>query len=65
MGSARRLIPAIPAGLPRMMTLDLTSKARSVLRCVLRISTNMECYWDQAFVALPRLEVIAVQDHRR
>jgi len=40
-----------PAGLPRMTTLDLTGKL-SGPRCVLRIHTNMECYWDQAFMAL-------------
>ena len=40
-----------PAGLPRMMTLDLTGKLGGT-RCVLRIRTNMECYYDQAFVAV-------------
>jgi tetratricopeptide (TPR) repeat protein len=40
-----------PAGLPRMMTVDLTGKL-SGERCVLRIKTNMECYYDQAFIAV-------------
>ena len=40
-----------PAGLPRMTTLDLTGKL-SGNRCVLRIKTNMECYYDQAFIAV-------------
>ena len=40
-----------PAGLPRMMTLDLTGKLTGP-RCVLRIKTNMECYYDQAFIAV-------------
>ncbi len=40
-----------PAGLPRLMTLDLTGKLGGP-RCVLRIKTNMECYYDQAFVAV-------------
>ncbi|MDR3620260.1 MAG: FG-GAP-like repeat-containing protein [Paludisphaera borealis] len=40
-----------PAGLPRMTTLDLTGKLGGG-RCVLRIRTNMECYYDQAFVAV-------------
>jgi tetratricopeptide (TPR) repeat protein len=40
-----------PAGLPRMTTLDLTGKLGGP-RCVLRLRTNMECYWDQAFIAL-------------
>jgi tetratricopeptide (TPR) repeat protein len=44
--------PGYPAGLPRMMTVDLTGKVAGP-RCVLRLSTNMECYWDQAFVAVP------------
>ncbi len=44
--------PGYPAGLPRMMTVDLTGKVGGS-RCVLRLTTNMECYWDQAFVAVP------------
>lgn len=40
-----------PAGLPRTTTLDLTGKLTGP-RCVLRLRTNMECYWDQAFVAV-------------
>ncbi len=43
--------PGYPAGLPRMMTVDLTGKVAGP-RCVLRLRTNMECYWDQAFVAV-------------
>ncbi len=40
-----------PAGLPRMMTVELDPRAIGP-RSVLRISTNMECYWDRAFVAV-------------
>ena len=40
-----------PAGMPRLMTLDLTGKLAGP-HCVLRIKTNMECYYDQAFVAV-------------
>ena len=40
-----------PAGLPRLTTLDLTGKLGGP-RCVLRIKTNMECYYDQAFIAV-------------
>ena len=40
-----------PAGLPRLTTLDLTGKLTGG-RCVLRIRTNMECYYDQAFIAV-------------
>ncbi len=40
-----------PAGLPRLMTLDLTGKLAGP-SCVLRIKTNMECYYDQAFLAV-------------
>jgi hypothetical protein len=40
-----------PAGLPRLMTLDLTGKLVGP-RCVLRIRTNMECYYDEAFLAV-------------
>ncbi|HKI18091.1 MAG TPA: cytochrome c biogenesis factor, partial [Isosphaeraceae bacterium] len=40
-----------PAGMPRLMTLDLTGKLAG-RRCVLRIKTNMECYYDQATIAV-------------
>ena len=40
-----------PAGLPRLTTLELTGKLTGG-RCVLRIRTNMECYYDQAFIAV-------------
>jgi tetratricopeptide (TPR) repeat protein len=40
-----------PAGLPRLTTLDLTGKLTGAT-CVLRIRTNMECYYDQAFIAV-------------
>ena len=40
-----------PAGLPRITTLDLTGKLNGP-RCVLRLRTNMECYWDQASLIL-------------
>ncbi|RUL89024.1 FG-GAP-like repeat-containing protein [Tautonia sociabilis] len=43
--------PGYPAGLPRMTTLDLTGKLTGP-RCVLRLRTTMECYWDQAFIAV-------------
>jgi len=40
-----------PAGMPRLMTLDMTGKLAGP-HCVLRIKTNMECYYDQAFIAV-------------
>ena len=40
-----------PAGMPRLMTLDLTGKLTGP-HCILRIKTNMECYYDQAFIAV-------------
>jgi hypothetical protein len=39
-----------PAGLPRMITMDLTGKATGP-HCVLRLRTNMMVFWDQIFVA--------------
>ncbi|WP_435019235.1 FG-GAP-like repeat-containing protein [Tundrisphaera sp. TA3] len=45
--------PGYPAGLPRRMSVDLTGKVAGP-SCVLRLSTNMECYWDEAFVAVGR-----------
>ncbi len=39
-----------PAGLPRMMLLDVTGKLIGP-RCRLRLRTNMQIYWDQAFIA--------------
>jgi tetratricopeptide (TPR) repeat protein len=51
-----------PAGLPRMMTLELTGQL-SGPRCVLRLRTNLEVFWDQIFVA-PLLEGKAVGEVR-
>jgi hypothetical protein len=45
-----------PAGLPRMMTLDVTGKLGGP-GCVLRLRTNLQIYWDQIFVA-PLLEAL-------
>jgi hypothetical protein len=39
-----------PAGLTRLTTRDVTGKLTGT-RCVIRLRTNLECYWDQAFVA--------------
>jgi len=39
-----------PAGMPRMMLVDVTGKL-SGPRCRLRLRTNMHICWDQAFVA--------------
>jgi hypothetical protein len=39
-----------PAGLPRMMLLDVTGKLGGP-RCRLRLRTNLQVFWDQAFVA--------------
>jgi hypothetical protein len=39
-----------PAGLPRMMLLDVTGKLSGPC-CRLRLRTNLQIYWDQAFVA--------------
>jgi tetratricopeptide (TPR) repeat protein len=46
--------PGFPAGLPRVITCDLTGKLGGE-RCALRLRTNMCIYWDQIFVA-PLLE---------
>jgi len=43
--------PGYPAGLPRMTTLELTP-AQIGAQGVIRLRTNMECYWDQAFLAV-------------
>jgi hypothetical protein len=54
-----------PAGLPRMMTVDVTGMLTGS-RCVIRLRSNMEVYWDQIFVA-PLVEVIragSVSDRR-
>jgi hypothetical protein len=39
-----------PAGLPRMMTLDVTGKLAGPT-CKVRLRTNMQVFWDQIFVA--------------
>ena len=40
-----------PAGLPRVMTREVTGLLRPAKRCVLRIRTNMQVYWDQVYLA--------------
>jgi tetratricopeptide (TPR) repeat protein len=50
---------SFPAGLPRMMTLELTGLLGSP-RCVIRLRTNMEVYWDQIYAA-PLVETVAVE----
>jgi hypothetical protein len=40
-----------PAGLPRMMLREVTGQV-SGPRCRLRLRTNMQIYWDQAFIAV-------------
>ncbi len=40
-----------PSGLPKLSTLELTGKLDGP-NCVVRLRTNLECYWDQAFVAV-------------
>jgi tetratricopeptide (TPR) repeat protein len=53
-----------PAGLPRMMTVDVTGKLGGP-HCLLRLRTNTQIYWDQIFVA-PLAERIpaAATNHR-
>src|SRR5262249_49909737 len=63
--SGQPIEAGFPAGLPRMMTLEVTGlvgkHSRAPLcgpRCVLRLRTNMEVYWDQAFLA-PLAEIVS------
>ena len=44
--------PGYPAGLPRLTTLDLTGKLPADGPVKLRLKTNMECYYDEAFLAV-------------
>ncbi len=50
--------PGHPAGLTRTMTIDLAGKRLARPGCVLRLKTNMECYWDRAFVAIRNPEAL-------
>jgi hypothetical protein len=50
-----------PAGLPRMMTLDVTGKLGGP-SCTVRLRTNMQVFWDQVFVA-PLLERVEAAPH--
>jgi tetratricopeptide (TPR) repeat protein len=43
--------PGCPSGLPKLSTLELTGKLDGP-NCVIRLRTDLECYWDQAFVAI-------------
>ncbi len=45
-----------PAGLPRLMTLDVTGRFGGP-RCEVRLRTNLHVFWDQVFVA-PVLETV-------
>jgi tetratricopeptide (TPR) repeat protein len=40
----------LPAGLPRMMTLDVTGRLAGPA-CRIRLRTNMTIYWDQIYIA--------------
>lgn len=44
--------PGYPAGLPRLTTLDLTGKLPRDRPLKLRLRTNMECCYDEAFLAV-------------
>ncbi len=50
-----------PAGMPRMMLVDVTGKLTGP-RCRLRLRTNMHICWDQAFVAADCRVVSPVAD---
>jgi cytochrome c-type biogenesis protein CcmH/NrfG len=54
---------SFPAGLPRMMTYDLTGLVAGP-SCKLRIRTNMHIYWDQIFIAPITERVSNPQDER-
>ena len=42
--------PGFPAGLPRMITVDVSGKLCGP-NCVLRLRTNLHVYWDQVFAS--------------
>jgi hypothetical protein len=50
-----------PAGLPRVMTFEVTGKLCGP-RCIVRLRTNMQVYWDQIFVARLAHSIPAKQD---
>jgi tetratricopeptide (TPR) repeat protein len=66
-GTWKELIadPGYPAGLPRLTTLELTGKIPLDRHVELRLRTNMECYYDEAFLAVlepePTLTVSRLQ----
>jgi hypothetical protein len=49
-----------PAGLPRLMTFEVTGQLAGP-RCVLRLRTNMQVFWDQIYVA-PLVEQVGAAD---
>jgi tetratricopeptide (TPR) repeat protein len=61
-GTWRAIAPdlSFPAGMPRMMTYDVTGLVAGD-SCKLRIRTNMHVYWDQVFVA-PLTQRIAARE---
>ncbi|MFM1801519.1 MAG: hypothetical protein RJA81_871, partial [Planctomycetota bacterium] len=44
--------PGYPAGLPRLTTLEMTGRLPRDRPVSLRLRTNMECYYDEAFLAV-------------
>jgi len=50
--------PGHPAGLTRTMTVNLVGKRLAGPGCVLRLTTNMECYWDEAFIAVQNADAL-------
>jgi len=48
-----------PAGLPRMMTTEVTGKLQGP-NCRVRLRTNMQIHWDQIFVA-PLEDIVSTQ----
>jgi hypothetical protein len=49
-------LSGFPAGLPRLMTFDVTGLLNGPT-CRIRLRTNLQVYWDQAFVAVGCREV--------
>src|SRR5207245_2012780 len=51
-GKWQTILPdaGFPAGLPRVITVDVTGKLPGP-NCVLRLRTNMQVYWDRIFAA--------------
>ena len=65
-GKWQTIVPVagIPAGSPKLMTVELTGKIPTEKTVELRIRTNMQVYWDAAWLGIAATQPAAMHVHR-